>query len=200
MSRFFHTPLSSSLHSQRAGFDRQQVLEHFFPSHLLTLAAAGRQAGSLLPPLCSCCWGTAVLLSPLHAAVPGCFLLLAGQKDGRMFLHQDDSCPKPPLSAESPPAASPSGFQPPFYGLCAALWGETLKQAPNPHPTLFSYSEEQDEAWRAAWQVKPQAQGGGMCWELGSLSSAEGMDEHTRCFLGFTAPSKTALLPPHCKT
>lgn len=55
-SRSLHTPLPSILHFQRAAFDGQQVLQHLFPSHVLTMAAADR-----LPPMSLCCWGTAVL-------------------------------------------------------------------------------------------------------------------------------------------
>ncbi|XP_050832091.1 uncharacterized protein LOC127059749 [Serinus canaria] len=159
-----------------------------------------QRAGSLLPPMSPCCWGTAVLLSPLHPLSLGVFLLLAELKDGRMLLQQDDSCPKPPLSAESPPPASPSGFQPTSKTLCFFPHGERPSSklqilTPNRFPTQRSRMNPGEQPGRYSPRLRDTL-GSGFPYPAALL----GMDEWTRCFLGFKPPSKTTLLPPHCKT
>lgn len=165
-SRSFHTPLPSILHFQRAAFDGQQVLEHLFRSHLLMMAAAGR-----LPPMSSCCWGTAVLLSPLHPSVPACFP--AGGRAGGW-----EDVPSPgwqchtvlcqPLQHHYPQDFScpcTASVQP-----CRERPSSKLQiLTPNSFPTQRIAHGSRMEPGE---QIKPQAQGGGTCWGLGSPSRA----------------------------
>lgn len=70
-----------------------------------------QQAGSLLPPMMSsCCWGTAVLLSPLPLSL-GVLLLLVGQKDGRMFINTFVSITLWISVRKDPQASSKSSLQ-----------------------------------------------------------------------------------------